>query len=57
MPTETPVRATENDSWETQDLTSECDVELDTITADLQVETRRLAAALVEAPAAASSSD
>jgi hypothetical protein len=48
MPTETPTRPADASSWTTQDLTSECDADLDTITADKQVEIRRIAIALVD---------
>jgi hypothetical protein len=56
MPTETPTRPANASSWTTQDLTSECDADLDTITADKQVEIRRIAIALVEDHATAPSS-
>jgi hypothetical protein len=56
MPTETPTRSTETPSWNIQDLTSECDADLDTITTDKQVEIRRIAIALVEDHAVPASS-
>jgi hypothetical protein len=54
MPTETPQRPSEVVSWSIQDLTSECDVQLDTVTADRQLEIRRVAIEIAQkqAPAA-----
>jgi hypothetical protein len=52
MPTKTPTRP-DASSWDPQDLTSERDTELDTITGDRQVEIRRIASELVEAPRSA----
>jgi len=48
MPTDAPTRPPDASSWSTHDLTSERDADLDTITADKQVEIRRIAVALVE---------
>lgn len=56
MPTETPPRPADAcvaGSWDTQDLTSQCDVELDTVTLESQRELRRLAAALRDASSSA----
>jgi hypothetical protein len=50
MPTETPPRPAEAPSWNAQDLTSERDVELDTVTTDQQVEIRQIATKLVKKP-------
>ena len=48
MPTQTPQRPSEAVSWSIQDTTSECDVKLDTITADRQLEIRRMATEIAQ---------
>lgn len=49
LPTETAPRSADASLWDTQDLTSERDAELDTITADEQIQIRRIADELVNA--------
>jgi hypothetical protein len=50
LPAETAPRPVNAGVWDPNDLTSERDAELDTITADQQVRVRRIAVELVAEP-------
>jgi hypothetical protein len=48
LPAQTATRPAETGQWDPRDLTSERDVELDTVTVDQQVRIRRIAIELVK---------
>jgi hypothetical protein len=50
LPAQTAPRPAEAAQWDPKDLTSERDVELDTVTPDQQVQIRRLAKELTQSP-------